>query len=193
MGSMIPGLGGSDPLSDDTRLSLPLCGNLPAASETEGSVQVVEFLLGQDRYAINLFDLKEVVDYSRVTRLPNSPRSIRGIIDLRGEITTIIDLKEELSIPSHHAAPDEESRIIVLDTRLTGSKAGIMVDEVLAVSTYTPADIDTTATKEERGSHVLGIIRRKNRDHEMDAYQLVILLDIRGLLRAIESGQAKGS
>ena len=61
-----------------------------------GPVQVVEFLLGREYFAIDLFDVREVVEYTHITHLPSAPEYIRGIIDLRGEITTIIDLKTTL-------------------------------------------------------------------------------------------------
>src|SRR5271157_968401 len=64
----------------------------------QGSIQIVEFILGKERFAIDLFDVKEVVEYTTITKLPNVPAYVKGIIDLRGEITTIIDLKHRLNI-----------------------------------------------------------------------------------------------
>ena len=64
----------------------------------QGSIQIVQFILGKERFAIDLFDVKEVVEYTTITKLPNVPAYIKGIIDLRGEITTIIDLKHRLNI-----------------------------------------------------------------------------------------------
>jgi purine-binding chemotaxis protein CheW len=152
----------------------------------EESFQVVEFLLGQDHFAINLFDVKEVVEYSRITRLPNSPSYIKGIIDLRGEITTIIDLKQQLAITAKSSTSEEESRIIVLDDRLTNSKIGIMVDEVLTVSTYTGAQVDETATAGDEGTHILGIIKKKTKDKEKEMIQLIIWIDVKSLLSDME-------
>ena len=57
------------------------------------NIQVVEFLLGDEHFAVDLFEAREVVDYTRITHLPDTPPHIRDIIDVRGEITTIIDLK----------------------------------------------------------------------------------------------------
>jgi len=152
------------------------------------SFQVVEFLLGQDHFAVDLFDVKEVVEYTRITKLPNSPSYIKGIIDLRGEITTIIDLKQQLAITGSSVQNEEESRIIVLDDQLTRSKVGIMVDDVLTVSTYSSSHVDETATAGEEGSHILGIIKKKFRDKDRETTQLIIWLDIRRLLQDIETG-----
>lgn len=152
------------------------------------SFQVVEFLLGQDHFAVDLFDVKEVVEYTRITKLPNSPSYIKGIIDLRGEITTIIDLKKQLAITGSAVQKEEESRIIVLDDTLTRSKVGIMVDDVLTVSTYSSSHIDETATAGEEGSHILGIIKKKIREKDRESTQLIIWLDIQRLLQDIETG-----
>ena len=70
---------------------------MPTGKKRE-SIQVVEFVLGKEHYAIDLFDVKEVVEYTSITKLPNVPDYVQGIIDLRGEITTIIDLKHRLNI-----------------------------------------------------------------------------------------------
>ncbi|HOW05942.1 chemotaxis protein CheW [Methanospirillum hungatei] len=155
----------------------------------EESFQVVEFLLGEEHFAIDLFDVKEVVEYTRITKLPNSPTYIKGIIDLRGEITTIIDLKQQLAITSSHAASEEEKRIIVLDDRITHSKIGIMVDDVLTVSTYSASHVDETATSGEESSHILGIIKKKIKDKDKERTELVIWLDVKTLLR--DMGQIK--
>jgi purine-binding chemotaxis protein CheW len=152
----------------------------------EESFQVVEFLLGQEHFAIDLFDVKEVVEYTRITKLPNSPSYIKGIIDLRGEITTIIDLKQQLAITSTHASSEEEKRIIVLDDRITHSKIGIMVDDVLTVSTYYASQVDETATSGDDSSHILGIIKKKVKDKDKESTELVIWLDVKTLLRDMD-------
>src|SRR5271157_6167445 len=92
------------------------------ASKRQGSIQIVEFILGKERFAIDLFDVREVVEYTTITKLPNSPPYIKGIIDLRGEITTIIDLKQRLNIQEESRIEEQNSRIIVLDETITQSK-----------------------------------------------------------------------
>ncbi|MCX6693333.1 MAG: chemotaxis protein CheW [Methanomicrobiales archaeon] len=161
-------------------------GGGPALSD---SVQVVEFLLGKEHFAIDLFDVKEVVEYTRITHLPNSPTYIKGIIDLRGEITTIIDLKETLRMSTQEEAKEEDSRIIVLDDKLTRSKIGIMVDDVLSVSTFSRDHIDNTAASVNREeTHIIGIIKKKVRIKDKDINELVIWLDIKHILAEIQQG-----
>jgi purine-binding chemotaxis protein CheW len=154
------------------------------------SFQVVEFLLGQEHFAIDLFDVKEVVEYTRITKLPNSPIYIKGIIDLRGEITTIIDLKQHLAITSKSMTSEEESRIIVLDNKLTRSKIGIMVDEVLTVSTFNAGQVDVTTTSGDDSTHILGIIKKKTKDKDKETTELIIWLDVKSLIKDMgESGR----
>jgi len=151
------------------------------------SIQVVEFLLGEEHFAIDLFEVREVVEYTRITHLPDTPEYIRGIIDLRGEITTIIDLKHQLHINERSKVEEAASRIIVLDDRITQSKIGIMVDDVLSVSTYSRNDIDTMAgtVNRERNS-IVGIIRKKVRIKDKDVNELIIWIDIQRLLRDVD-------
>ncbi len=180
------GVSSSAPGPDNGHERPSFGGAKKSEESAEESFQIVEFLLGQEHFAINLYDVKEVVEYTRITKLPNSSSYIKGIIDLRGEITTIIDLKQHLGITSGGVSSEEESRIIVLDDKLTNSKIGIMVDDVLTVSTCYKNQVDETATSGDDTSHILGIIKKKIRDRDRDITELIIWLDVKNLL--IEMG-----
>ncbi len=152
-----------------------------------GKLQVVEFLLGKEHYAIDLFDVREVVEYTSITQLPNTASYMKGIIDLRGEITTIIDLKERLNIMEKSEQPIENSRIIVLDEKITKAKTGILVDDVLAVSTFERDDIDdTSASGGREDAAINGIIKKKIKEKEHEKNELIIWIDIRHLLSDID-------
>jgi len=152
-----------------------------------GHLQVVEFLLGKEHYAVDLFDVREVVEYTPITQLPNTASFMKGIIDLRGEITTIIDLKDRLHIPVDTNQSAEEGRFIVLDEKLTGVKTGILVDDVLAVSTFEKGDVDAASTAGAGDDDaILGIIKKKTRDRENEISELIIWIDIRKTLSLME-------
>jgi purine-binding chemotaxis protein CheW len=155
-----------------------------------GKLQVVEFLLGKEHYAVDLFDVREVVEYTTITQLPNTPSYMKGIIDLRGEITTIIDLKERLNILEGSDLPLENSRIIVLDEKITKAKTGILVDDVLVVSTFERGDIDSTSASggAREDAAILGIIKKKIKEKEHERNELIIWIDIRHLLRDVGEG-----
>lgn len=169
----------SEPHGDKISIS-SLRGKSISGSNT---VQVVEFLLGKEHFAVDLFNVKEVVEYKTITQLPDTPAYIKGIIDLRGEITTIIDLKERLNIPKKEGATDENSRIIVLDDSITKSKTGIMVDNVSSVTTFDKSAVDTsTSSVEQNNSAIIGIIKKRVRIKDRDANELLILIDIKRLV-----------
>jgi purine-binding chemotaxis protein CheW len=165
---------------------------LPEVSKTEktgrqsSNIQIVEFLLGNERFAVDLFDVKEVVEYTTVTKLPNIASYMKGIIDLRGEITTIVDLKDRLHIAASAETQEENCRIIVLDVKITKAKTGIMVDDVLSVSTFDMSDIDKTSSADtQTDAAILGIIKRKVKDKDHDKNELIIWVDIKYLLKDI--------
>jgi purine-binding chemotaxis protein CheW len=150
-------------------------------------IQVVEFILGKEHFAIDLFDVKEVVEYTTITKLPNTPPYVKGIIDLRGEITTIVDLKERLNINDANKTDIEASRIIVLDEKITHSKMGILVDDVSSVSTFEMGQVDTTSESvDQDDSSILGIIKKKVNVKEKEVNELIIWIDIKPLVKDIK-------
>ncbi|MFA4823856.1 MAG: chemotaxis protein CheW [Methanoregula sp.] len=165
----------------------PLSNGRTGSARQQDSFQVLEFLLGKEHFAIDLFDVREVVEYTTITKLPNTLPYMKGIIDLRGEITTILDLKERLHILRVNDRSDESGRIIVLDEKLTGAKTGILVDDVLAVSTFEKGDVDAASTAGAGDdAAILGIIKKRAKDKENTVHELVIWIDIRETLRHID-------
>lgn len=161
---------------------------LPKQERRTGSIQVVIFVLGDEQFAIDLFDVKEVVEYTSITKLPNVPPYVRGIIDLRGEITTIIDLKHRLNISASDAVSMDTSRIIVLDDTIAKSKIGILVDDVTSVSTFDESLVDyTSASVSKEDTAIIGIIKKKVKIREKESNELIIWIDIKKLLGDIDS------
>lgn len=158
------------------------------ANKNVGEIQVVEFMLGNDLFAVDLFDVKEVISWAATTPLPNSPMFIIGIINLRGEVTTIIDLKQILQI-SGSADCDENTGFVVLDPAFTVRPIGIIVDEVLSVSTYYDSDVDHQSGGAESGTdHIKGIIKKKTRVGDEKRTDLIIWLDIQALIQQMSLG-----
>jgi purine-binding chemotaxis protein CheW len=152
------------------------------------TIQVVEFVLGSEHFAIDLFDVKEVVEYTTITKLPNVPAYVKGIIDLRGEITMIIDLKHRLNITEETITSLEASRIIVLDDKIAKSKIGILVDDVTSVSTFEGNQVDyTSASVSKDETSIIGIIKRKIKVKDKEINELIIWINIKQLLGDIDS------
>ena len=156
-------------------------------SRMSGAVQVVEFVIGDERFAVDLFDTREVINTPEVTPLPNAPLFITGMIDLRGIITTIIDLREMMHI-IRESTGKKRSRVIVLDRTVSEKMIGILVDDVSSVTTYSKEDIDQD-TKSSSESHrdIIGVIRKHKKDGEgKDKSTLVIWLDIKKMVGRVE-------
>ena len=109
-------------------------------------------------------------------------------MDLRGEITTIIDLRKRLSLSESAKGAGENSRIIVLDSTVTRTKSGIHVDDVASVSTFETSQVDyASGAMNNEDTAILGIIKKKVKVHDKETSELIIWLDIRKLIEDIEA------
>lgn len=178
-------IAGSEMMENPAAIA-PVPGNTDA-KKARRAFQVLEFLLGREHFAIDLFDVREVVEFTPITQLPNTASCIKGIIDLRGEITTIVDLKDRLHIPGDSGRKEEDGRFIVLDEKLTGVKTGILVDDVLAVSTFDDHDVEKNSTAgAEEDDAIIGIIKKRAKDRETEVSELIIWIDIRQAMSVME-------
>ena len=103
-------------------------------------VQVLEFSLGEETYALNIEYIEEIAHVGDLTPIPNSPRHVTGVMDLRGRTTSVVDPKILFGIEGE----GEGKRILVFDPdQLSeGQAIGWTVDEVHQVVTATTDDMD---------------------------------------------------
>ena len=131
-----------------------------AATETEAErTKVLEFGLGDGTYCLDISVIDEIVDAGELTRIPNSPAHVEGVMDLRGRTTTIVDPKTLFNIDE--TGPQE--RIVVFDDAEIdeGGTVGWMVDEVFQVRDVAHEDVDQGTTVEDEG--VRGIVKSDGR------------------------------
>lgn len=105
----------------------------------------VIFKLNSEYYGINIKSVTAIENMENVTRIPNSPDYVKGVINLRGEVITLIDLKEKLKIA--RSEEDANSRVIVVSTEEI--VAGLVVDTSSEVIDIDPQDIDNISEDEE--------------------------------------------
>jgi len=146
-------------------------------SETSAN-KVVKFKLGNEYFAISVNEVKEVVKMQSITRTPNSPPHVDGIIDLRGVVCTIIDPKKILNINEGEQTGKE--RIIILD--MPENSIGIRVDEVLSVDDFSEEQLETGV---DIGEYTKGIIK----DEINGKVELVIWLNTAKLVEGAEIKQ----
>ncbi|NSW92297.1 MAG: purine-binding chemotaxis protein CheW [Firmicutes bacterium] len=92
--------------------------------------QYVVFVLDGEYYGIDILNIQEITRYEAPTRIPNMPSYMQGIINLRGNIIPVINLRKRFSLGSSEVTG--ESRIIVVN--LFERKAGLLVDAVTQVT-----------------------------------------------------------
>jgi purine-binding chemotaxis protein CheW len=98
------------------------------ATRDETVLQFVIFKVGAQNFAVEINRVREILRHRRVTRLPKCPVFLEGVIDLRGALIPIIDLRKRFEVP---AEVDAQTRIIVLRSRK--KKIGLVVDSVQRV------------------------------------------------------------
>jgi purine-binding chemotaxis protein CheW len=104
--------------------------------ETEGDLtQLISFLVGDEEYGLDILRVKEVIRVRAITRLPRAPSFVKGIINLRGDVIPIIDLRDKFGL--EHREYTAMTRVIVVD--VDNRLVGMVVDAASQV-VRVPAD-----------------------------------------------------
>lgn len=133
----------------------------------DGEQQVVVFQLGDEFYGVDISLVRGVEPLSSITRIPRTPPYIRGVINLRGRVIPVVDLKLRLGLPTRAAA---DSKIAVIEAE--GQTIGVMVDGVSEVAAIAQQDVDPPGAVSGGVDveYILGVARRGGR--------LITLLDL---------------
>lgn len=142
------------------------------ALQTE-ELEMLSFRLGGEEYAVNVDDVKEVLKNRDLTRVPNAPDYMLGVMALRGPVLPVIDLSKRLGLPA--GIRDEKSRILIVSAQ--DEDAGFVVDRVTGVLKISADSVrPVPETIEGSGAFLKGIARKGEK--------LYILLDIEKVLGA---------
>ncbi|KGK97987.1 chemotaxis protein CheW [Methanococcoides methylutens] len=106
--------------------------------DVDQTVQVIVFALGEERYGVDISQVKEIIRPTKITRIPNAPEFIEGVVNLRGQITTIINLRTRFGKETKET--DSETRIIVVEYE--NAVIGMIVDTVNEVKYLSSKNID---------------------------------------------------
>jgi len=113
-------------------------------------LQLVSFKIGSEEYGIDILNVKEINRMVNITKVPNSPAFVEGIINLRGQVIPVVSLRTKLGMPKIDF--DKDTRIVVVD--IEGRTVGFLVDavsEVLRIPrniTEAPPEITTGKNSE---------------------------------------------
>jgi purine-binding chemotaxis protein CheW len=150
------------------------------------TVDVVEFLLGGERYALDIQLAREIVEMIPITPIPRAPPYISGVINLRGEITNIMNLNTLLGLPPQETRENQKIIVLVPDAA-AGSNVGIIVDEVTSVLQIAETDIEHLGEglSSEVSSFVKGIIKLKSDGSDKKSTGLIIWIDMKKVLEDV--------
>jgi len=108
-----------------------------SVKEVEDLRQIISFSVGAEEYGLELLRVKEVIRVREITRLPKAPSFVKGIINLRGDVIPIIDLRDKFGLKS--GRDTQQTRVIVVE--VDGRLVGLVVDSASQVVRIPPDQI----------------------------------------------------
>jgi purine-binding chemotaxis protein CheW len=136
----------------------------------------VTFRLEQELYGINVLQVQEVLRVSEIVPVPGAPDYVLGIINLRGKVVTVIDMRRSFGLPSHENT--DASRIMIIES---GKQvAGMLVDSVAEVVNIDSNQVETAPDvgTSEASKYIQGIANHNK--------EILILVDVNKLLTPAE-------
>ena len=106
--------------------------------QTTRAGKYLTFALADEEYGLEILQVREIISMSEITSMPKTPEYVKGVINLRGKVISVIDLRLKFSIDE--APYTDETCIIVVD--VNGVEMGIIVDHVSEVLDIASADIE---------------------------------------------------
>jgi purine-binding chemotaxis protein CheW len=143
-----------------------------ASDPNDEVLQWVTYRLDEETYGINVMQVQEVLRYTEIAPVPGAPDYVLGIINLRGNVVTVIDTRSRFGLPS--AQTTDNSRIVIIESE--EQVVGILVDSVAEVVYLRSSEIDSAPNvgAEESAKFIQGVSNQKG--------ELLILVDLNKLL-----------
>ena len=156
--------------------------NLEEKNKDTGELlQLVSFMIDKEEYGVNILYVQEIIRFMQITKVPNAPDFVEGVINLRGRVIPVIDLRTKFFL--NKKEQDKHTRIIVVE--VAGKTVGFIVDsvnEVLRISssiTEAPPEIVTGINSE----FIMSVAKLEDR--------LITLLDLEKVLSRQEKLELK--
>lgn len=142
------------------------------ASARGPTAQYVTFRLAEETYAINVMQVQEVLRVSEIAPVPGAPHYVLGIVNLRGNVVTVIDARRRLGLEPRE--PDDASRVVIIE--VSNQVVGILVDSVAEVIELVTAEIEPAPNvgNDESSKYIQGVASRDG--------ELTIVVDLNKLL-----------
>ena len=146
--------------------------NQAAQVSNDSVMQCVTFRLEDEIYGINVMQVQEVLRVTEIAPVPGAPAYVLGIINLRGNVVTVVDTRERLGLGSKEV--DESTRIVIIEA--DKMVVGILVDAVAEVVDLRMSEIESAPSvgNDESSKYIQGVASRDG--------ELLILVDLNKLL-----------
>jgi len=149
--------------------------------------QYMTFKLGDELFACDVARVREVLEVSRITKVPTAPEYMRGVVNVRGQATPVVDLRRRFGLPK--GADTVNTRIIVMELELDGEATvlGGIADSVHEVIDLDPGSIDPPPriAMRWRTDFIQGLGKRGE--------QFIIVLDVNAVFSSEELALATNS
>jgi purine-binding chemotaxis protein CheW len=145
---------------------------IDASTVREEVLQFVSFTLNNEEYAVDILSVQEINRITEITKIPNSPDYVEGVVNLRGKVIPVINLRKKFGF--EEKLIDDTSRIIIMD--IQGITYGVIVDSVSEVLRVPSSTVEPTPpmSSEANSKFIKGLAKLDGR--------LIILIDIDNLI-----------
>ncbi len=143
--------------------------NARAAAATS---EYISFAVGDEQYGVNIMAVREIKDWSVITQLPNQPAYMRGVLNLRGVIVPIIDLRCRFG----HGPTDATPMHVIIVIQIDGETVGLLADRVLDIIAVDPSQIQPIpkVSHDARTGFLSGLVAVEK--------TMIALIDLKSLL-----------
>ena len=169
--------------SQNTFASQPNPGNwgtIDAANNTAASIQFISFAIGDDQYGVDIMAVREIKGWSDITHLPKQPEYVRGVLNLRGAIVPIVDLRCRFGQGLTETTPLH----IVIIVQIGGRQVGLIGDRVLDIVSIDANQIQPVprTAQATAADFLSGLVTHDN--------TMIALIDLPNLLSATDGDHA---
>ena len=149
------------------------------ADQADGPVEFINFAIGNDQYGVDIMSVREIKEWSNVTHLPKQPDYVRGVLNLRGVVLPIIDLRCRFGQGLTDCTPTH----IIIIVQVDGRQVGLLADKVLDIVSFDPKEVQPVpnVARSSQSRFLSGLITVEG--------SMIALIDLAPLLSGDDDGE----
>ncbi|MGI5871865.1 MAG: chemotaxis protein CheW [Bacillota bacterium] len=149
----------------------------------ENEIQLLVFNVDGEEFGVDVLLVQEIIRYVKPTKIPNAPRAVKGVINFRGEVIPILDVRERFNLPTREY--DEFTVIVVVE--YNGKSLGLIVDQVSDNVSLAAKDIQLVPdfSGDEKTAYLKGMGKLEKR--------LILLLDVEKIMNLQDKNQLEAA